>query len=422
MKWAEDQKKTKYFVLTAHVYCKILIRGADMGFTIEDMLTISEEKYKMDLIAGEKGWSNSISWLLMLEDLTIIQNFKGKELAVTTGLGFRTEESLEKLVRELNDYGASGLLINTGKYITDIPRSVIEYCNENDLPLVTVPWEIYLADMIKDLSVQIFMQSVADEQISNAFINAIESPMAIDQYSRDLRAYYDIDGTFQVALVSSGDLDSMDTVERKRISFRMQLFLANLTHNGQFFYYDSCFVVIMNAISEKQCEEILEPFAKRLNVRMPQRKIWIGISSQVKGIENLHVAYKRAKAAVRMAQSEGTPIMYFDRMGLYRLLYSVEDHMLLEELSEEILKPLIDHDARRDSGYVETLECFLRNGGSIKAVADEMFIHRNTLLYRMNNIRELLNCSLESPEDRMKYLTACMIRKMNILPDNTDIK
>jgi len=218
-----------------------------MGFTIEDMRTISEDRYKMKLIAGEGGWSNSISWLMMLEDLTIIQNFKGKELAVTTGLGFQTTDSLEKLVQALSATGASGLIINTGKYIKEIPPSVISYCNENDLPLLTVPWEIYLADMIKDLSVQVFMQSVADEQISNAFINAIESPHAADDYVRDLRAYYDLDGMFQIALITSGDLDRMDTVERKRISFRMQLYLTNLTHNGHFFYYDSCFVVIMNA-------------------------------------------------------------------------------------------------------------------------------------------------------------------------------
>ena len=57
-----------------------------MGFTIEDMLVVSADKYQMKLVAGEKGWSNSISWLLMLEDLTIIQNFSGKELAVTSGV------------------------------------------------------------------------------------------------------------------------------------------------------------------------------------------------------------------------------------------------------------------------------------------------------------------------------------------------
>ena len=383
-----------------------------MGFTIEDMRTISADRYHMKLIAGEGGWSNSISWLLMLEDMTIIQNFRGKELAVTTGLGFPTEDSQLRLVKALSEAGASGLIINTGKYITDIPRSVKSFCDDNDLPLLTVPWEVILVDLIKDLSMRVFLQSVADEQISNAFIHAIESPLSADEYSRDLLAYYDLDGTFQVALISSGDLDRMDTVERKRISYRMQLFLTNLTHNGHFFYYDSYFVVIMNAITAKQCEEILEPFAKRLTNRMPERKISIGISSQVQGIRNLHTAYKRAVAAVRMARSGSEPIVYFDRMGLYRLLYSVEDTALLREMSADILKPLTDYDSQHDAGYVETLESFLKNGGSIKAVADELFIHRNTIQYRMGNIKTLLDCSLETAEERMKYLIACMIRKM----------
>ena len=59
-----------------------------MGFTVEDMLIIARDKYKMELVAGQNGWANSISWVHLLEDTTIIQNFWGKELAVTTGLGF----------------------------------------------------------------------------------------------------------------------------------------------------------------------------------------------------------------------------------------------------------------------------------------------------------------------------------------------
>ena len=384
-----------------------------MGFTIEDMRTISADRYKMKLIAGEGGWSNSISWLLMLEDMTIIQNFHGKELAVTTGLGFPTEESQLNLVKALSEAGASGLIINTGKYITDIPESVKNFCDENDLPLLTVPWEVFLAEFIKDMSLQVFMQQVADEQISNAFIHAIESPLSADEYAKDLLAYYDLDGTFQIALISSGDLDRMDTVERKRIAYRMQLFLTNLTHNGHFFYYDSYFVVIMNAITAKQCEEILEPFAKRLKTRMPEKPVSIGISSQVKGIRNLHTAYKRAVSAVRKAVADKASIVYFDRMGMYRLLYSIEDSALLDEMSKDVLKPLSDYDAQHDAGYVETLESFLRHDGSIKAVADELFIHRNTIQYRMGNIKSLLNSPLESAEDRMKYLIACMIRKMD---------
>ena len=72
-----------------------------MGYTIEDMLTVSASRYQMELVAGSRGWSNSISWLLMLEDLTIIHNFTGKELAVTTGLGFQRDDDMLELVEEL---------------------------------------------------------------------------------------------------------------------------------------------------------------------------------------------------------------------------------------------------------------------------------------------------------------------------------
>lgn len=383
-----------------------------MGFTIEDMLVVSQDRYKMKMEAGSGGWSNSISWLLVLEELTIIQNFTGKELAVTTGLGFQEEETMLRLVEELSAHNSSGLIVNTGFYVKEIPQSVKDFCDANDFPLLTVPWEIILADLIKDLSIRIFVQSSTDEQISGALIHAIEQPEAQDLYTRDLLPHFDLDGIFQIALISTGDLDSMDTVERKRIAYRMHLYLANLTHNGHFFYYASYFVVVMNAIGKEKSEEILEAFADRIRVKMTDRKVYIGVSDQVKDIENLHLAYKRARAAVEMAVKREMDLQYFDRMGMYRMLYLIEDRALLRELSDKPLAPLIEYDREHDGEYVATLESYLRCGGSIKAMSEELYIHRNTILYRMANIKKLLGCSLESPEEKMFYAVACMIRKM----------
>ena len=50
-----------------------------MGFTIQDMLILSKDQYQMELIAGQNGWSNSISWALMLEDMGMINHFTGPE-------------------------------------------------------------------------------------------------------------------------------------------------------------------------------------------------------------------------------------------------------------------------------------------------------------------------------------------------------
>jgi len=383
-----------------------------MGFTVEDMLTVSRDRYSMELIAGENGWSNSISWLLNVEDFTIIRNFRGKELAVTTALGFQKESDLKKLVRSLSEHNASGLIVNTGFYIKEIPASVIRYCNRNDLPLLTVPWDIYIADMIKDLSIRVFLQGATDEQITAAFIQAIERPEAQDQYIPELLAHFDTDGTFQVMIFTTRDLDKMDTVERRRIAYRLQLFLTNITHNGHFFYYDGCFVLIMNAVGDEDAHGIIESFAERVRTRMPGTRLSIGVGSAITDVTNLHIAYRRAKAALTMAQDQKKQIIWFDERGVGRLLYSVSDRRLLHEFSEALIGPLAEHDQKHASDYVKTLELYLENDESIQKVAELTFSHRNTITYRMRRIRDILGCEISTADEKMEYRLACMIRHM----------
>lgn len=383
-----------------------------MGFTIQDMMLISQEQYRMQFIAGKQGWSNSISWVHMVEDTVIIQYFWGKELAVTTGLGFDTTEKLQKLIEELIRKHAAGLIINTGNYIFEIPRHLIDYCNENDFPLLTIPWEIHLTDVIKDFSIRIFMQGTADNEISGALIQAIEQPANQEEYRQKLLPYFDGDGTFQVVLITTDHLDEMDTVERQKLSYRVQVYLEQITHNGNFMYYDSDFMLVVNDITGEVLDEIVTGMVRRAKRRMPEIPLYVGVGSCINDISNLHTGYARAKAAVQMAKKRKQDLFYFDRMGLYRLLYMVDDSRLLKEMAEEPLKPLLEYDRERHANYVDTLELYLKHNGSIQAVSEEMFTHRNTVIYRMNKIRELLGTNLEETEERIPYQIAYYIRAM----------
>lgn len=388
-------------------------KGVDkMGFTIQDMMLISQEQYRMRFIAGEQGWSNSISWVHMVEDTVIIQYFWGKELAVTTGLGFDTTEKLQKLIEDLIRKHAAGLIINTGNYIFEIPRHLIDYCNENDFPLLTIPWEIHLTDVIKDFSIRIFMQGTADNEISGALIQAIEQPANQEEYRQKLLPYFDEDGTFQVVLITTDHLDEMDTVERQKLSYRVQVYLEQITHNGNFMYYDSDFMLVVNDITGEVLDEIVTGMVRRAKRRMPEIPLYVGVGSCINDISNLHTGYARAKAAVQMAKKRKRDLFYFDRMGLFRLLYMVDDSRLLKEMAEEPLKPLLEYDRERHANYVDTLELYLKHNGSIQAVSEEMFTHRNTVIYRMNKIKELLGTNLEETEERIPYQIAYYIRAM----------
>ena len=71
-----------------------------------------------------------------------------------------------------------------------------------------------------------------------------------------------------------------------------------------------------------------------------------------------------------------------------------------------------DDDAKHNSNYVEVLEKYLEYNGSIQAVAEAMYTHRNTIIYRVTNIKKLLGTELDTTEERFQYQMAYYIRKM----------
>ena len=402
------------------VHVRRIRKGRYMSFTIEDMMLTSEKRYEMKFLAGKNGWANSISWVHLLEDTTIIKNFWGKEVAVTTGLGFPEKEDWMRLARKLNRYHASGLIINVGQYIREIPEELIAYCDENDLPLLTVPWEVRLSDMIKDFSIRVFVQDNTDEQIATALIAAIETPDNQTAYRRELWQYFDVDGSFQVLLLTCEGLDAMDMVERRKLSYRIQVYLEDITHNASFFYYNSDFVLVANAVPEEALYQLIEGAIKRGEKRMPERKLRVGIGSKCMDISRLSVSYRRAKAAVQMAMTQKRQVVKFDNCGLYRLLYMVEDTGVLQEIETECLAALEEYDRKYNAGYVETLQSYLKHNGSIQAVAEELYTHRNTVLYRLGNIRKVLGNELKTPEERLPYQMAFYIRSMHGVQERSE--
>ncbi|MCR5153305.1 MAG: PucR family transcriptional regulator ligand-binding domain-containing protein [Lachnospiraceae bacterium] len=380
-----------------------------MGFTVEDMLIVGRKRYKMDLVAGKNGWANSISWLLMVEDTTITTAFMGKELAVTTGLGFPTKEKLIELISILNVHHAAGLVVNTGFYIKDIPKEVLDLADECDLPIIEVPWEVSMADMIKELTVSIFLQSQTDEQISSAFITAIEHPEPADEYRKELSASFDTDGRFQVVAFATKTLDSMDSMDRKRIGYRLQIYLENISHNAHFFYYNGYFLLIFNAVDDASRDEIMEGFLHRVKQRMPDQEVFVGIGSPVNDVSDVHISYKRAEYALKCAMEEGKLSESFDELGLERLFYAVSDTRLLKEMRDELLKPLMEYDEKHSSDLIKTLSLYLKHNGSVSKVSAEMFIHKNTIIYRMGKIKELLGNDLEDGITRLSYYLATLI-------------
>ncbi len=106
------------------------------------------------------------------------------------------------------------------------------------------------------------------------------------------------------------------------------------------------------------------------------------------------------------------PIVFFEDMGVYQILFSIEDKQILIEMYHRLLQPLIDYDQKHHGELEKTLFYYLIYGESQITMAKNLYMHRNTINYRMNKIKELLNCQLDTFEEKVPYMLSYYIKKV----------
>ena len=383
-----------------------------MGFTLADALNQSQEQYHLKLLAGQEGCSNAISWVHMIEDTTIIQQLWGKELVVTTDHGFQSDEELFMLIKYLIKYNSVGLIINIGKYIFEIPSAIIDYCNEQEFPLLTIPWEVHLADLIKDFCMRCLYSEKEDRELSKLFQEILTNNQIVEEARPQLMSAFDVDGNFQVVLISVEGSDNFNAIERRKIAFQIELCFEKIDSSYAFFWYDGYFVLIVNNLKADELKVIIDKMHKRAKKRIDDKRVYLGIGSQMKDLGQVYLSYKRAKAAILMAMQFELPIVFFEDMGVYQILFSIEDKQILIEMYHRLLQPLIDYDQKHHGELEKTLFYYLIYGESQITMAKNLYMHRNTINYRMNKIKELLNCQLDTFEEKVPYMLSYYIKKI----------
>ncbi|HLJ09140.1 MAG TPA: helix-turn-helix domain-containing protein, partial [Acidimicrobiia bacterium] len=96
-------------------------------------------------------------------------------------------------------------------------------------------------------------------------------------------------------------------------------------------------------------------------------------------------------------------------LGVYRLLLQVKRPEELIDFMHGVLRPLRDYDGRRDTTLVETLRAFLAHGFSVTATAEALFVHPNTISYRLRRIEEVLGVNCHDPQALLQVQLAFLI-------------
>ena len=144
-----------------------------------------------------------------------------------------------------------------------------------------------------------------------------------------------------------------------------------------------------------------------------------GISNVFTRIEELHERGEQAKTALDFA--DGDQLSIYTRKMLQHMLtfFPMEQRHLLVHPALFRLRNL---DAENDTRYLETLRTYLECERSLSATAAKLFIHRNTLMYRLERLRAAVSLDLDDPEVRLQLLLSFHLMHQPEPPQETPPK
>ncbi|MCQ4198795.1 helix-turn-helix domain-containing protein [Streptomyces coelicoflavus] len=140
----------------------------------------------------------------------------------------------------------------------------------------------------------------------------------------------------------------------------------------------------------------------------------IGVSAPCDSPNGIPRGYQEAQRAleVRRQSREGYGTTFFDELGLYRILGPGNNYQQLEAFVHEWIGQLIEYDSRHHATMVDTLTRYFDCGGNYEETAASLAIHRSTLRYRLQRIRDISGNDLANVEDRLNLQVATRVWKI----------
>ena len=171
-------------------------------------------------------------------------------------------------------------------------------------------------------------------------------------------------------------------------------------------------IVIVKALPSAECPEVIASTAALIEKTLLDElgiKCVIGISTNAHHLRELADRYKEAQVAIevgRVFESEKTIINY-ESLGLGRIIYQLPTTLCEMFLNEVFKKNPIE---TLDEDTLETINKFFENNLNVSETSRKLYVHRNTLVYRLEKIKKITGLDLREFDHAIVFKVAMMVK------------
>lgn len=383
-----------------------------------ELQRLMEKVAHMDvtLVAGEGGIHNLVTWVHMVETKEASNFLEGGEIAFTTGLGLGTQTNLLDLIQLMYQKKVAGVIVNTGLFIEKIPQDAIDFCNKENFPLFVIPWKIHLAEVMRIFCFAITKDEQRILETAAAFKNSIFFPKQEELYVVPLSQQgFRVNWNYSVCMLTLSHSATSLPIRLEQLVTSLDTYASHKYDNFAIFSHDNEILIVTGNYNEIQLREFIQDLYNFATQSLASgESLSMGCGKITKSIRCLWKSYRQAKSIQKLQKSAKSnhSLIFYSDMGIYKLLMGIEDHDIIDEYYSKTIQPLLEYDEKNDSDLAIVLRTYLNHNGSVKETADELYVHRNTINYKLSRIAEILDMDLSQLNIRLQLSVGFMLQDM----------
>ncbi len=206
-----------------------------------------------------------------------------------------------------------------------------------------------------------------------------------------------------IRIVSSNDISAYEVIQNL-FPDKQKDFVFNISETDIVLVKE-----IKVGIETKDLEKLARSIADTLSSEFYTQAV-VGIGTAITGVKDLARSFKEAQVALEVGKVFDTEktIVCYDNLGIARLIYQLPTtlcEMFLKEVFKKGSIESLDHET------LFTIQRFFENNLNVSETSRKLFVHRNTLVYRLEKIKKLTGLDLREFDHAIIFKVALMVKK-----------
>lgn len=359
-----------------------------MSITVLDAMKLNSLK-NFRLVAGQWGLNRNIERVGIL-DYEYLQNIEGQfregEFILSSLLFAKDDVNLLiKSIKSLIEDNVACLAIKN-IYYDELPAEVIDYANKKGVPIFIFDNSVFFEDIITDITDMV--RSINTYGLIEAKIDMILNKNTSAAVKKELAL--EINPSLNENFITLFCKEKRFSSSKNIINI-IEKYKQNSDRKNDIIlkYRDGILIIITNKKDVKTLNEFVYDFISAANISSD--KFFIGVGNKHSTLNDLDIGIMESLNAFRTGEIKIQSITYFDNIGIYKILLPYLNEHWINDFCLNIISPLQWYDEKNSTDIFNTVIAYVENDGSVKNTAKILFQHENTIRYRINKVKKILN-------------------------------